>query len=149
VGRGAVVFARAGASVTAGLGIDGFGVAAGRAEAAGAGVMMITALAGAIEGVVAGSALGVDFGRGVRLGVGRGVGLGVAIGLSVAIGVGSGVIEGIGVGTCAAGPPPKKCANTPPSKRPSKMTAITNGKIGRPPPRSPPPSYSLRLRRGP
>jgi hypothetical protein len=42
--------------------------------------------------------------------------------------------------------PPKKCANTPPSNSPAKITITTSGNNGSPPP--PPESSSVRRRRG-
>lgn len=121
----------------------------------------------------AGARVGVALGTGAALGVGVGVGFAgffVGAGDSVGGGVGVGVAIGDGVadaidgadgrgvtggtdasasgvcaGRCGALEPPKKCASTPPKRRPARITTTMSGKTGSPLPAG---SSSPRRRRG-
>jgi len=123
----------------------------------------------------AGARVGVALGTGAALGVAVGIGVGfagflVGAGDSVGAGVGVGVVigdgagdaarggEGRGVtggteacasavctGRCVALEPPKKCASTPPKRRPARITTTMSGKTGSPLPEG---SSSPRRRRG-
>jgi hypothetical protein len=141
------------------------------AAAMGLAVATIAVLVAVATG--AGARVGVALGAGAALGVGvgvsfagffvgagdcagRGVGVGVTIGDGVADAIDGADGRGVTGGTdaCASGlcarrcgalEPPKKCASTPPNRRPARITTTMSGKTGSPLPEG---SSSPRRRRG-
>lgn len=148
----------AGAGVT-GAGATGAAVAEcdeapnGRAVA-GFDVTAATVVA-ATAGVADGDTRGEADGEGRGVGDGRDVGEGRCAGVGLSVGIADGTAapyadsgegatatrEGSGRGVF----PPKKCARTPPSSRPARITTTINGKSGNPRPGG---SSSMRRRRG-
>jgi hypothetical protein len=113
----------------------------------GAAVIALVATAlGAADGVTKTTAgVGVDVAAGDGdadapsfdgFGFGDGVDVSSASGVLVGFSVGIGVIDGTELGTLNPRVefPPEKCAMRPPSSNPAKITMITSGKSGIPPP---------------
>ena len=126
------------------------------AATTGAGARVGVALA---TGAALGVAVGVGF-AGFFVGAGDSLGGGVRVGVAIGDGVadaigdadGSGVTgrtdasaSGVCAARCGAFAPPKKCASTPPKRRPARITTTMSGKTGSPLPEG---SSSPRRRRG-